>query len=275
MPSYQRRGLRQSLGLDYLRDMILCQTTGSTGAVGSMNIVDANQADATASGESMYQRHWLRLLGSIGVIQDVRVASFNTGSGAFYSPVALASTIFSGMPFEVHALLSPAEKDRQLDNVIRDVRYRQEVPIWAIDAGCLYSIGPEIMDIIDVRYLSDPAGSLDTGEGHMDWWKYEKTASGQQLRVTPALSYSQQLIVDAVLAVSLGASDLATVNLPDDGLVLWGASARCYWLLQQRAPGQEASEYAAKGQQAATQYTRLSARFQPMIAKKIQLDAPW
>ena len=203
------------------------------------------------------------------------MASFNTGSGAFYSPVALASTIFSGMPFEVHALLSPAEKDRQLDNVIRDVRYRQEVPIWAIDSGSVYSLGPEIMDIIDVRYLSDPTDSLSIGEHGMDWWKWEKVATGQYLRVAPALSYSQQLIIDAVLAVSLGASDLATVNLPDDGLVLWGASARCYWLLQQRAPGQEAGEYAAKGQQAATQYTRLSARFQPVIAKKIQLNTLW
>src|SRR3990167_10656208 len=124
-PVYNRRGLRQDLGRDYLRETLVGQTSGSWGLqAGSANIIDSAQADPTASGEQMYHRHYLRLLGSAGFIQDVRVGSFNTGSGAFMGAQTLATTIFSGMPFEVAGLISPAEKDMALDAVIRDVRVR-------------------------------------------------------------------------------------------------------------------------------------------------------
>jgi hypothetical protein len=234
-----------------------------------------SQADPTADGEGMYLRHWLRLLGSAGFIQDLRVGSFNTGSGAFLSAQTLATTVFSGMPFEVHALMSPVEKDRQLDAVIRDVRYRQEVPIWAVPNSHIYSLGPDVLDVIDVRYYSDPTNSLSRGEGHPDWFGYAVTGSGNELRVTPALVASQQLVIDALLCPTLGAGDLATVNLPDDKRILWGTAARCLWLLEQQAPGKEADMYRARRMEAAGEYTRLSARFQPAVSRKIQLDSPW
>ncbi len=274
MPVYSRRGLRQALGVSWLRDTVVGQTSGSWGTqAGSLNIVDSSQADPTASGEQLYQRHWLRLLGSAGVLQDTRVGSFNTGSGAFLSAVTAATTIFSGMPFEVHALLSPAEKDRELNGVVQKLRVQQELPIWGVQDLHVYSLGPEVLDVLDVRYFSYPLASRN--EAQLTWYKLVSTATGQELRVSPSLEWSQQLVLDAVLAVSLGAGEQATINLPDQDWLLAGAAARCLWLVEQRSPGQEAAAYRNRRGEVAREFTRLSARFQPKIAKKVQLDEPW
>ncbi len=276
MSVYSRRTLRQSLSQLWLHDTIIGQTSGSWGTqAGSLNIVDRAQADPTASGEQLYHRHWLRLLGSAGFIQDTRVGSFNTGSGAYLSAVTAATTIYSGMPFEVHALMSPSDKDRALDAVIRDVRYRQELALWAVPQGHIYSLGPDVLDVIDVRYYSDPTSSLDRGQGYPQWFKFEQTASRNELRIEPSLLPSYQLVIDAILAPSLGAGDLATVNLPSDQWALAGAAARCYWMLEQQGPGQETSKYKERRVEAAREYTRLSNRFQPIIARRIQLDEPY
>lgn len=275
MPTYSRRTLRQHLGQFHLHDTIVSNTDGSWGVtVGSTNISDASRADPTASSESLYQRNWLRLLGSAGQIQDLRVGSFNTGSGTFLSAVTLATTVFSGMPYELHAMVDPADKDRALDEVIKHVRVRQEVPIWAIDHGHFYSLGPDIQDIIDLRYLSQPTDSLNLGEHAVQWWKTENTGSGVQLRINPSLPASYQLIIDALVTVSLGSGDLATVNIPDEDTVLWGAAAQCFWFLESRAPGQEATLYKARRQEAAREYTKLSRRFMPVVTRRIQLDLP-
>jgi hypothetical protein len=237
--------------------------------------VDSSQADPTASGEQLYQRHWLRLLGSAGLIQDLRVASFNTGSGAFLGAQTLATTVFSGMPFEVHALLAPDDKDRCLDAVIRDLRVRQELPIWANANSHVYSLGPEVLYVLDVRYYTQPTDSLNLGEHQCPWWKVTPTATGHYLSVQPSLLPSQQLVVDAVLGLSLGAGDLATVNLPSDEWALSGAAARCYWLLGQQAPAQNAGDYKERRMEAAREYTRQSQRHQPAILQKPQLDEWW
>ncbi len=275
MPTYSRRTLRQDLGKFHLHDTIVSTTSGSWGTqAGSINIYDSSLADPTASGESLYQRQWLRLLGSLGLIQDLRVGSFNTGSGAFLSALTLATTVFSGMPYELHAMVDPADKDRALDEVIEHIRVRQEKPIWAIDNGHFYSLGPDIQDVIDVRYLSQPTDSLNPGEHIVQWFKVESTGSGVQLRIHPSLPASYQLIVDALTSISLGSGDLATVNLPDEDTVLWGAAAQCFWFLESRAPGQEAGIYKARRQEAAREYTKLSQRFMPKITRRIQLDLP-
>jgi hypothetical protein len=285
MPTYSRRELRQRLGQLYLRDTIVGRTSGSWGTqAGSYNIVDSAQADPTASGEQLYYRHWLRLLGSAGHIQDVRVGSFNTGSGAFVGAQTLATTIYSGMPFEVHALVSPAEKDRALDEVIKDVRYHEVRYIDTIDGCYFYSLGedvaPDLADIFGVRYLSDPASTLNWGERPVHWWRFEGYSNEivdglRYLHIWPALRSSQVLVIDAITTPTLGAGDLATVNLPSDEWILAGAAARCFWALEQRAPGQEAAAYRARRAEAARHYSSLSARFQPVVTRKVQLDEPY
>lgn len=276
MPTFNRRTLRQSLGRDYLHDTLVSTTTGSCGVTtGSLAIWDSSTADPTASGEGLYHRQWLRLVGSAGHIQDLRVGSWNTGSGAFVAAVTLATTVYSGMPYEVHATIKPTDKDRALDAVIQNVRVRRELTIDAINGGHIYSLGPDVVDVVGVRYFSDPAASLDRGEHAVDWWKHEATGSGNELRITPALYGSYQLVLDAITTVSLGAGDLATVNLPNDEWILWGAAARCLWMAEQQSPGQEAGRYSERRKESAREYSRLSSRFQPFVTRKIQLDELW
>ena len=276
MPIYNRRGLRQNLGRDYLRDTLVGRTSGSWGTqAGSLNIIDRSLADPTASGEQLYYRHHLRLLGSAGVLQDLRVGTFNTGSGAFLAAVTAATTIFSGMPFEVHGMVSPDEKDRQLDAVIKDVRALQELTIPAVDDLLIYSLGPDVEHVLEARVQSDPSHSLGRDDATLGWWKVVTTATGRELRLSSPLSASQHLVLNAITAVSLGAGDLATVNLPSQEWALTGAAARCYWLLEAQAPGKEASRYKDKRQEMARHYSRLSQRFQPFVTRKVQLEEPW
>jgi hypothetical protein len=275
MPVYSRRNLRQSLGTRYLRSTIVSATSGSWGTqAGSANIIDSSQADPTASGEQLYQRHWLRLLGSAGVIQDLRVGSFNTGSGAYLSAQTLATTVFSGMPYELHALMPPTEMDQALTDVIADLRTYRELAIWATPESYIYSLGPDVLDVLDVRILTAPTGSLNRGEYPAGWWKTEQTATRYELRIDAALLVSQQLLIGAITSLSLGAGDLATVNLPSDEWLLSGAAARCYWLLDQRVPGQ-VSAYGERRREMARRFTALSGRFQPVVSRKVQLDNIW
>ncbi len=226
------------------------------------------------SGEQIYYRHYLRLLGSAGFIQDMRVGSFNTGSGAFVGAQTLATTIFSGMPYEVHRLVSPSDKDAALDAVISGVRELQERYYWSIDGMHIYSMNPTVdIDIVAARYYSNPNGSLDKGEGQFAWWKFVKTINAHELRVSPSMPASYQLVIDVIVAPSLAADDLATVNLESDDLVIWGAAARCYWMAGRGAPAQETALFDQQRREAAREYSRLSANFKPKITRKPQLDS--
>lgn len=277
MPVINRQTLRQHLGQEWLRDTLVGSTSGSWGTqAGSYNIVDKELADPTASGEQMYFRQHMRLLGSAGVLQDLRIGSFNTGSGAFVGAQTLATTIASGAPFEVHSLVTPDEKDAILDRVIEKVRYQAQVNIWAVPDSHIYSLGPDIKDVIEVRYQTNPAGSLDRGEHLVPFFDWRRTGSGYELFVSQALGASQRLVLDAVLAVSLGANDLATVYIPSEDWILSGAAARALWIAEQRSPGQEAGRYAARRGEVARQYSKLSARYMPSgLARRIQLGERW
>jgi hypothetical protein len=216
------------------------------------------------------------MLGSLGVIQDVRIFTFNPSTGGFLAQQTQATTVMSGMPFEVHALMSPSEKDGVIDFVIRDLRYAQEIPLWSVPNSHIYSLGPEILDITNVRYYTDPTGSLSRSlsdaEGLVSWFGFYTTASGQELRIRPSLAASYQLILDAVLAPSLGAGDLATLHLPSEDWVLQGVAARCFWLLEQRSASTEQSKHKSYRREMANGFTALSRRFQPATTRRIQTE---
>jgi hypothetical protein len=148
MPVYNRRYLRQRLGQEWLRDTIVGRVT-ATLPVGSLNLQDVSLADPTMSGEAMYFRHWMRVTGPDGVIHDTRVASFNTGTGHFVMGVAAADNIEAGSVFEVHSQLSPQEKDRALDAVIRDIHVQREMQVDAVDGANVYDL-PGIVDAINL-----------------------------------------------------------------------------------------------------------------------------
>lgn len=274
MPICRRRELRQRLGLEYLRDTVVGTTDAVCSAGVWLTLSDGGQADATASGEPLYQRAWARVLGSLGVLQDGRVASFDA-AGVFVLGVTTATTVLAGMPYEIGTRLAAAEKDRALDAVIRDVRTRQEVTLWTRDGMTAYSLGAEVVDVLDVGVDADPSGTLGRRVTPVGWFGQRRTAAGMEVRIAPGVAGSCYLVLDALVRASLGASDLATVNVPSDDLVLAGAAARCLWLLEQDAPGQEAAVYRERRAEMAREYTRLARRFQPAVTRRVMPDEPW
>ncbi len=248
-------------------------TTGSWGATASLTVWDSTLADLTLSGEAMYERAWVRMLnaGSSAVpAQDARVASFNTGSGAFHCLVLSGTTFGSGSGYEIHTMLSPAEKDRCLTTIANLLFEEKEFPINSVDGAHIYSVPTEILDIQNVRAFAYPVGSK--AEGALNWWKMVTTGSGQELRIEPSLGGSDQLLLSAITRCSLAASDLLGITLPTDEWLLAGAAAQAYWLLERGAPAQEVAFFRESRRELQASFRRLSARFQPRASRKIQLE---
>ncbi len=276
MPIYSRRQLRQRLGREFLLDTIVGTTTKS------QNLIwDETQADPTASGEVLYTRAWARVQSTTNLpYYSARVSSFNTLSGHFIISPTLA--LAPSINYEIHQKLSPAEKDRALDAVIKDIRFEHNFPIWSIENGHIYSLGDDVLDVVDVKYYSNPTDSLNLGEHTPKYFRYERAQVGSQyLLLDPSLPASYRLIIKALVTTSLQSAetfstngwtgDEATIYLPSDDWVLAGAMVRCLWNLEQNSPGQESTMYRGRRREMANMYTKLSRRFQPVVTRKIQL----
>jgi hypothetical protein len=183
--------------------------------------------------------------------------------------------VYPGDAYEIHEMVSPDEKDLALDRTLRRVWSRQEVPIWAVNGQQQYSLGQSVGEIFDVYVYGNPAGSLDRGRGALSWWGEATTATGREVRVTPAPLASQQLILDAQVWATLGAADTATVNIPDVDWILDGAAAVCYEILGRRSPGQEAGAYATEAKRYGRAWMAGQGRWLPAVTRKVELETPW
>jgi hypothetical protein len=267
MPVVNRKQLVQNLGRTWLRDTYVGTLTASMiGAAGSAQITDAATADLSLSGQGVYAGAWLYGSGS----GDARVATFNAGSGAYLTQAAIFPTnLASGSEWERHDLVPRSEKNRALDESVQRLRVRQEVAFNPDGSSAVYPLGtlpiadPE-RDVLDCYYLADVA---NRDRRAFTWWGIANTATGYELRIDPALGGSVQIALDAVVCLTLGAGDAATVNIPSERLVLAGAAARCYDLLAKRAPGTVAGTYTQRRDEAARIYSQLAADHKPKTAR--------
>jgi len=239
MPVYSRRTLRQALGQSFLNDTILSTTngTGNLNAVGGAFWNAGQFADTSLTNQNLYENATIEhhaIGAASGQDFDYRVSSFNTASGAFVTSMILQATISSGDSFEVHSRLEPGLKDLAIDDAIKRIRVRQEVGIMTGTAGLEYvslegAASPHyISRVEDAYYFASPLGSLFRDRRRLTDYEVVMTGSGREIRTDPILSGTQQLVIDAILELTLGASDFATVNIPDDRWVLAGAAAKAY-----------------------------------------------
>lgn len=276
MPIVSRKSLRRSLALTWMHDGLVSTVTGSVGQTASLShVIDVTQANPDFAGQALYQRSWFKVNG-----MELRVGSFNVGSGAYVTGQLAATTIASGNEYERHDVLSPSDKDRAVDDAIGRVRVNREVGIPSVDGLTAYPLdgaaSPNLVEtVLDCYVFTNPSGSLDRGKAALDSWQVVSTATGTELRVSPAMGASMQIVLDAILALSLGAADTATINIPDERWVLAGAAAKAWDLVLQRAPGQNRGQYEQNRNEAARLYSRLSPRFQPQIDRAITLDDPF
>lgn len=266
MPVYSRKQLRQDLGRYYLRDTIVSTTTSSQPS-GNQCLVDSVQADPAFSGESLHARAWLRVGGI-----DRRVASFNTGSGAFVW-VQPGSAQGSGSEYEVHSMLSPADKDAALNLAIMALPIRREYPLAAASAQHFYSLGTDILQVWRARYFADPAHSLDRQSRNFSWWAVVDTPTGRELRIVPALTGTEQIVLDALVRATLGSADAATVNLPEDRWALYGAESHCWSFLIKQGSSREIKQYERSALRAAAKFREITSRHIAM-SKEVEFDDP-
>ena len=272
-PVFSRKYLRQTLGRSHLRDTQVRLSTNTTNlANGSINVMDTTLADLSLSGQGLYVGAWL-LFSSAE--REYRIGSFNIGSGALWSQANSTATIFSaGQEYEIHTVLPPSDKDRAIDETVKRLWTRQEVGIDSVEKDHTYPLPPGVISVLDCYYFASPSGTLDRDRRRLTRYDVVATPTGVELRIDPALMASQQIVLDAILSVSLGTGDTATVNIPDERLVLFGAEAQCWDLLVRRAPRGTADEYRRLRDEAARQFNLLSARFKTPVDRPIRLDSP-
>jgi len=280
MPVMQRKQLRQDLGLRRLHETIVATTSLSLGANANVAVMSRLLANPDNTGNTTYLGSFLRVASA-----DYRVGSVNFGSGALYSGQALLNAIASGADFEVHNKLSAPDLDQAIDETILALRVRREVAL-PTTAGIDYypldnAASPNtIVNVLNAYYFANPGSSVNRDRGELVGYEIVMTATGREIRLPSDLGGSMQIVLDAVLALSLGSSDVATINLPSEDLVLWGAAAKCYDLLIQNAPSQEAGQYERRRMEAARSYTYLARRWMPTIEKRLRFetgfeDAGW
>ncbi len=281
MPIFSRKTLRQALGSNHLRDTIVgnVQGTWAVGAQSLPSIVDVSYRDLTMSGQNLYERSWIYIGG-----MELRVASFNVGSGAYISGGLGSGGWLSGAEYERHDLVPPTEKNRAIDDSIKRLRLLQEVPVESVDDAEYYPIERlaaalpneiiEPTDVMDVYYYADAANSLDRNRRELDQWSVIETGSGIDLHISPRLPSGNQIIMQAMLAMTLGSTDVATINIPDERLVLFGAEAQCWHLLSKSAPGTNRATYEQSRNEAAMAYSDLAAKFKRPVDRKLEFDRP-
>lgn len=264
MPVVSRQRLRQQVGLTRLRDTFVGTTTFSPnlGAGSTAQIMAIRLANTALTGQALYQNTTLRLIGI-----DYHVASFNVGSGALVSAQLAATTVGSGSTFEHHRKLSADQKDREIDGIVGRLWSRQEVPLNSVSGQLYYSIG-QGFKVFGAYYFGVPVGTTSREVHTLPvGWDIVTTGSGRELRLPEggALNGSAQLVLDAQVHLTLGATDTATVNVPDEDWVLNGIAARCYQAMSADAPGQEAGKYRDFAIAYAREFNRNIGRFRDQV----------
>lgn len=270
MPVYSRKYLRRTLGQNHIRDTYVGTTTASFfSAAYSLNIVDVAVSDLALSGQNAHVGAWLR----VGAA-ELRVASFNVREGIYLSLqgiFASADQPASGGAYERHAVIPPADKDRALDEAIKRLRVRQEVGLPGVAGARSYPLPDGVEQVLDGYYYASPTGTLDRDRTALRSVDVGMTATGAEVRIDPAIGDTHQLVIDAITTPSLGTSDAATVNIPDERLVLFAAEAVCWDLLVRRAPRGTADEYRALRDAAARQYAALARNFKTPVDRPLRI----
>ncbi len=267
MPTFQRKQLRQSLGLNYLRDTVVGRCTNTLAAGGSFHVIDTTRADLSLSGQSLYGGADLRVVG----MGDFRIATFNTGTGAYQTLQTSGTALVYSAEYEVSRLVPAADKDRAIDFILAGLPVRREVPLNTEVGRKYYSVPSEIDKVLDVYYFADATNSLDRGKARFAWYDVVETPTGSELRIEPALGASYQIVFDAITRMTLGAAEEATINLPSEQWVLFGAEAHCWELLSKGKPAKETTAYRETAARAAGAFRRITANRVPHVSKDIQL----
>lgn len=257
MPIYTRRSLRRRLGQVVLADTLIGTTSLSLGVGSAFVLRDvAALANPDWSGRTEYRDAYVR----VGTV-DYRIGSANFPSGDLASGQTARAAVSAGAEFELSRKLGAPAKDRHLDHALTKVRVRQEVGLPLTDGASHYALDSaasphRITQVLDVYAFADPSHSLHRAQRHTLGHRVVSTATGRELRVDGLLLGSGQLVVDALLALTLGPGEDATLNLPDDEGLLALAAGWCFEELARGKPGKEAEVYRAEAQRFFRLWTR-------------------
>ena len=229
------------------------------------------------SGQNLYERSWVYINS-----MELRVASFNVGSGAYISGGLGSGGWLSGAEYERHDLVPPTDKNRAIDDSVKRLRVRREVGFPAVDATEFYAIDTaaspnaitEPTDVLNVYYYANPTNSLNRDRRDFFNWSIDTTPTGMELHISPVVSGSYQIVLDALITMTLASGEAATVNIPDERLVLFGAEAQCWHLLSKSAPGTNRTSYEQSRDEAARAYTELAAKFKRPIDRALEFERP-
>lgn len=270
----QRKQIRQSLGLNRIGGYLVGTSALSLGANAAFGAMDRRYANPDFSGENLYQRAWVRVASV-----TYQVGSFNAPSGAWVSGQFLINAVPSGADFEVSEKINPDDLDRFIDETIARIPVRQEVGLQSIDGATYYGLegvaSPHtIKNVMAVYYFGNPSSTVNRDRHEFIRHEIVTTPTGLELRIPAdqALGASMQIMIDAILRMSLGPNDAATFNIPDPEWVTWGAAARAYNSMLAAAAQTDKKALKEQRDDAAREFTTLSWRYMPEIYKELTFE---
>jgi len=272
MPLFTRVQLRRTLGQNHVRDTYVGSTTASWGQVfNNLHVIDARTADLSLSGRGLHVGAAILVGGA-----EIVVASFNVASGAFVSQTSGYGLVQganggSGTEYERHGAVTPSDKNRALDEAVKRLRARREVTIDAVDGLADYPLPDAVEQVLDAYAFASPTATLSRVKTPLRSFAVVGTETGTEVRISPVLGAGAQLVLDAVVRATLGSSDAATIDVPDERLVLLHAEAECWGLLAKDAPRGTADEYRRNRDDAARQYAALARQFKPPVDRPLRI----
>lgn len=277
IPVFARKQLFQATARLFDPRAWVGTTAGSVGPTGTVFFIDARKANPAFSGERLYDRAWVWHHNSQFAYL---VASFNAPSGAFVSvQTAYGGAIASGDDFTVLPRLSPYDLNFAIDLTVGRFRQRQEVAIQANDGVVTYQLdnaasGTVIERVLNAYYYSTPTATpagADMHKRYFSWWGDGHTASGTYaLTIAPPIASGNQIIVDGIVSMTLGAAETATINLPHPEWLYVGACMHAYHALIQQAPGQASGELLQRRAEWARQWREVASKLNPTIDRSMQ-----
>ena len=175
--------------------------------------------------------------------------------------------------------ISPYDLNLAIDMTVGRFRQRQEIAITANDGQVLYQIdnaasGSSVERVLNAYYYANPTVSpagMDMQKRYFQWWGDGHTASGTYcLTVAPPIASGNQIIVDGIISMTLGAAETATINLPHPEWLYVGACMHAYNLLIQQAPGQASGELLQRRAEWARQWREVASKLNPTIDRSMQ-----
>jgi len=262
------KALRQAVG----KELNAC-VTGTADSATSTTIVDADLEDSEES-ENRFYHWWLKMVSGDAEGDVRRVSAYTPSTGTLTVSRAFSATPAASDEYELHALISPEDLDRLINQALDRLFYMDEQEITAVSGQRNYGLATYTYlrtpdQLIDVLWKQGDTASKYRYRP-VGWYMVRDDAGSMTLDIRPyTVSSGDKIVLEIVRPYAALSNDAASTDCPEDWAVA-AAMVEVYDWLARTDPTQDAEQVRRWRGTAARRLTRLSNRYAPRPARRIQ-----